>query len=251
VDRLALAPLVSRWWWLLALATVIAGVAGYGAVTRAPKTYQSSVQVLVGPINTDVSLDASGALASTYADLAKSQSVLANAIKVTGSGLTTPELAKATTAISNQVTRIVTITVQNRDPARSAKLANAVAQRLGTLSTEVGTASASVLAAFHSQPEYQALERKTQNRVDRAASRVFGPSVAGRLTVIDPARVPTSAVKPVVPLVTLLSAVGGLLMGGIFVLLRESRTQRRRPMAPVAPHDPFEPAPPPKPRQTA
>jgi capsular polysaccharide biosynthesis protein len=224
-------PLLARWWWLLALGTIVAGVAGYGAVTQVPKTYQAEVQALVGPINTDVSLDASGALASTYADLATSQSVLETAIKNTGSSLSTLELEKATTAISNQVTRIVTISVESRDPTRAAQLANALARRLSVLSTEVDSASKSVLDAFQSQPEYQSLQPAVRDKVKVAANRVFGPSAAGRLKIIDPARPPESADKPVVPLVVLLSALGGLLITAIFVLFRESQSPPRAALA--------------------
>lgn len=243
MDRVALLPLVARWWWVLALGMLVAGAAGYGAVTQVPKTYEAEVQVLVGPINTDVSLDASGALASTYADLATSQNVLDTAIKATGSKLTTIELDKATTAISNEVTRIVTITVESRSPTRAAQLGNAIARRLSFLSTEVDSASKSVLDAFESQPEYQSLPPGFQNRVKRAASRVFGPSAAGRLTIIDPARPPESAAKPVVSLVVVLSAVGGLLITGIFVLVRESHRPLRLdpPMAASAPPPPRKP----------
>lgn len=244
MDRVALLPLVARWWWVLALGMLVAGAAGYGAVRTVPKTYRAEVQVLVGPINTDVSLDASGALASTYADLATSQSVLDSAIKATGSKLTTNELDKATTAISNEVTRIVTITVEHREARRAAQLANALARRLSFLSTEVDSASKSVLDEFASQPEYQSLRPGLQNRVKLAAARVFGPSPAGRLTIIDPARPPDSAAKPVVPLVVLLSALGGMLITGIFILIRESRgPTRREPPGP-------ESAPPPPRRRT-
>jgi capsular polysaccharide biosynthesis protein len=237
VDRVALLPLVARWWWVLALGMLVAGIAGYGAVTRVPKTYEAEAQVLVGPINTDVSLDASGALASTYADLATSQNVLDSAIKATGSKLTTTELDKATSAISNEVTRIVTITVENPDPTRAAQLGNAIARRLSFLSTEVDSASKSVLEAFEATQEYQSLPPGFQSRVRIAASRVFGPSAAGRLTIIDPARPPDSASKPVVPLVVVLSAMGGLLITGIFVLLRESHRPTRfaTPVAASAP----------------
>lgn len=223
MDRVALLPLVARWWWLLALGSLIAGGAGYGAVTTLPKTYQADVRLLVGPINTDVSLNASGALASTYADLVTTRSVLGAAIKATRSELSTTELDGATTVLSNQVTRIVTISVESRDATRASQLANALASRLTSLSTEVDPASEGLLEAFRAQPEYKALPSGIQSRVESAAGRVLGPSVAGRLTVIDPATRPDSAVKPVVPLIVLLSALGGLLTTGIFVLFRESR----------------------------
>lgn len=223
MDRVALLPLVARWWWVLLLGTFLAGAAGLAAVSSVPKTYKAEAQVLVGPVNTDVSLDASGVLASTYADLAKSQNVLEAALRATGSKLSTTEFDKATTAVSNQVTRIVTITVESRDRNRAAQLANAVAKRLSSLSTEVDTASETVLETFKQQPEYQALERPLQDRIGRAAERVFGPSAAGRVTLIDPARPPERPAKPVVSLVVALSAIGGLLIAAIFVLFREAR----------------------------
>lgn len=223
MDRLALQPLVSRWWWLLALATVVAGVAGYETVTRAPKTYQASAQILVGPINSVTSLDASGALAGTYADIVTSERVLDATISSTNTNLSATELAKLTSAISNQVTRIVTIRVENQDAVLAARLANALANRLTVLSGEADPASNSVLEAFQAQPEYQRLPARTQERIKLAASRVLRPSPAGRASIIDPARPQNSPIKPVVPLIVLLSALGGLLISGVFVLIRESR----------------------------
>ncbi len=226
MDRVALLPLVARWWWVLALATLLAGGAGYVAVAQVPKTYRAETQALVGRINTDTSLDVSGALAGTYADIVTSQNVLDAAIRSTGSKYTTKELDEATTAISNDVTRIVTITVEHRDPTWAARLANALARRLSQLSTREDELSKVVLEAFNAQPEIEALQGAARVRVRRAAQRVFAPSVAGRVTIIDPARPPESAAKPVVPLVVLLAAVSGMLIAGVFILVWESRRPR-------------------------
>ncbi len=75
--------LIKNWWWALVLAALAAGIAGYAIATKLPKTYESTVTMLIGPINTDASLDASGSLTATYESLATSQPVLQEAISAT------------------------------------------------------------------------------------------------------------------------------------------------------------------------
>ena len=59
---------VRRWWWTLLVAAWVAGLAGFYVASRIPPTYESSVQLLVGPLNTDdETLRASGQLIQTDA----------------------------------------------------------------------------------------------------------------------------------------------------------------------------------------
>ena len=59
--------------------------------------------MLVGPINTDASLDASGSLTATYESLATSQPVLQEAIAATHAKLTVAQLENAITTTSMYV----------------------------------------------------------------------------------------------------------------------------------------------------
>ena len=61
-------PLLRRWWWLLVLGTVVAGVVSYAITTRIDPTYEAEVGLLTGPISTDEgTVRASGALAASLA----------------------------------------------------------------------------------------------------------------------------------------------------------------------------------------
>src|SRR5690242_10105095 len=115
-EEVTLWQLVRRSWWALALAALVAAIAGFAVATQLPKSYESTVTLLVGPVNTDNSLDASGALTATYESLATSQPVLARAISVTHASLTPTQLQPMVTTTSNSVSRLVTVTVSNADP---------------------------------------------------------------------------------------------------------------------------------------
>jgi capsular polysaccharide biosynthesis protein len=219
----SLAPFVWRWWWVLLIATLLAAGAGYGAATRVAKTYEAETQLLVGQLNTTVDLDASGTLARTYAQIGKGRPILAQAIQTVGARLTPTELGKASTIDSNEITRIISVRVQNRDPRTAAQLADAISAQLVDLSSARRAKASSGIDAFEHEPEIQALPPGTQNGVLAAAERVFSGSVAGGLHVTESAEVPTKPVKPSIPLLVVLAAVGGLLLASGFALAWDAR----------------------------
>lgn len=226
-----LAPFMWRWWWVLLIATLLAAGAGYGAATRITKTYEAEAQLLVGQLNTTVDLDASGTLARTYAQIGKGRPVLARAIRMAGAKLTPTELDKASTIESNEITRIVSVRVENRDRRLAAKLANALANRLIELSSTARTRRSSGLKTFEGEPEVAALAPGTRRGVLTAAERVFSGSSAGDLHVIETAAVPTKPVKPSIPLLVVLAGLGGLLLASAFALAWDAR----EPTVPAAP----------------
>jgi uncharacterized protein involved in exopolysaccharide biosynthesis len=226
-----LAPFMWRWWWVLLIATLLAAGAGYGAATRITKTYEAEAQLLVGQLNTTVDLDASGTLARTYAQIGKGRPVLARAIRMTGAKMTTKELDDDSTIESNEITRIVSVRVQNRDRRLAAKLANALATRLVELSARPRTGSGSTLSAFGGEPEIASLPPDTRRRVVAAAERVFNGSSAGDLHITETAAVPTKPVKPSIPLLVVLAGLGGLLLASAFALAWDAR----EPTVPVPP----------------
>jgi Mrp family chromosome partitioning ATPase len=75
-----------------------------------------------------------------------------------------------------------------------------------------------------SDPSIQNLPTQTQNGIRDAASHIFGNASAGKLSVVDPAIPPTSAIAPRVSLITVLGVVAGLLIVGLLVFLREAVT---------------------------
>lgn len=179
--------ILRRWWWTLLVAVWVAGLLGYLFGSRIVPTYESSVRLLVGPINTDTNtLRASGQLVQTYAELAVSQPLLESTVSELG---LPPEaadsLAAAVRTTANDQTRILTIRVQGRSPEATTQAANAIAGELIDL-TSRGT----------SRPE-------------------------GQVQVIEFAKVPFAPIAPQISLIVLMAAAAGLLGAVILVLLAE------------------------------
>jgi capsular polysaccharide biosynthesis protein/Mrp family chromosome partitioning ATPase len=221
-DELTLWQLVRRWWWALALAAIAAGLAGYAVASKLPKTYQSTATLLVGPINTDTALDASGSLTATYESLATSQPVLQSAISATGVKLTPVQLGNATTTSSNIVSRLVTISVSYRDPAIAAKLANALSARIAALAQTSTKATNEAIAAFDTEPQVQTLSPHQRNRVESALRQVLGASPAGEVTIVNPGTAASAPSSPKKPLIAVLSALAGLMIAVLLLLGRMS-----------------------------
>lgn len=225
MEQGSLLPLVKRWWRALLAAALIAGAAGYAIASTAEPTYEAQVQMIVGPINTDFStIEAAGTLGRSYAELARSRPVLADAIRLADAKTTPQKLLddESVTTTSNDITRIVAITVRFGDAKTTTALANALAKRVQQLAAkapdEVGEANELLM----SQPEIQAFRISEQDRIGEAVARVLNPSVGGLVTVVDPAVVPEDPIAPRVSLITLLAAFMGLLIMSVVVLLRES-----------------------------
>src|ERR1700710_187944 len=117
-----LAGVLRRRGWIVVLATVIAALAGNVAAARRAQHYESSAVLLVGPINAGIAtLRASGPLAETYAELAKSRPLVTATERATGAGGLAPDIHVR----ANQATRLLTIDVRDTDPVRAARIANA------------------------------------------------------------------------------------------------------------------------------
>jgi succinoglycan biosynthesis transport protein ExoP len=222
-DEMTVGQLVRRWWWVLLLATVAAGASGYGVATLLPRSYQSTATVLVGPINTDIALDASGSLTATYESLATSQPVLQAAISATRAPLTPLELGNAVTTTSNTISRLVTISVSYRDPAIAARLANALADRLSRLARTSSKATNAAITTFDAAPQVQALAAGQRGSVESALRQVLGASPAGRVTIVNPAIAASAPASPKKPMIAVLSALAGLLIAMLVLLGRMSR----------------------------
>ncbi|MEO5884142.1 MAG: GNVR domain-containing protein [Candidatus Limnocylindrales bacterium] len=184
--------ILRRWWWTLLVAVWVASLLGFLIGSRIAPTWESSVRLLVGPINTDTNtLKASGQLVQTYAELAVSQPLLQS----TASELGLPpeaadELAATVRTSANDQTRILTIRVQGPDAAGTTQAANSIAGELIDL-TSRGT----------SLPE-------------------------GQVQVIEFAKVPTEPIAPQISLIILMAAAAGLIGALVLVLLAEYLADR-------------------------
>ncbi len=225
MDEKSLLPLLRRWWRPLLVGAVLGGLAGNYVANRSAPTYEAEVKMLVGPINTDFdTIEAAGELGRSYAEIARSRPVLRDAIRETGAR-TTPTVMLEDNAIrttSNDVTRIVQITVQYGDAKTAAALANTLARRIQRLAARTPDQFTITARRLMEQPEISRLDRPAQDAVSTAAKRVMSASIGGLVTVVDPAEVPVDPVAPRVALVTAMAAIMGLIAMALILLLRES-----------------------------
>jgi succinoglycan biosynthesis transport protein ExoP len=223
VDNITLMPLIRRWWWALLLAALLAGFAANAAASRSTPTYAAEVRMLVGPISAEFgTLRAAGELGRTYSELAASLPVLREAAKSSGVELTDTELRKAVQATSNEISRLVTVSVQYEDPKRAADFANAIAARLRQLTQRAPEQETEAIDELMRQDEVEGLTEREQDGLHDAALRVFGQGLSGRVSVIDPAEAIADPVAPRVTLITLLAAIAGMIAAGVAILLKES-----------------------------
>jgi capsular polysaccharide biosynthesis protein len=169
------AKVVQRWRWALIAATVAAGLAGYITASAAAPRYEARSVLLVGPLNVSKeTLDAAGQLAQTYAELARTQTILG----ATARRLRLPADALDVETSASTATRLLTIRARHPNPALAARIANVEAAEL---------------------------IRTTEER------RRAGSAGASTLRVVDAARANSSPTGPAPAAVGLLSALVGLL----------------------------------------
>lgn len=111
-----------------ALAGLLLGlVAGVVYAQLQPTRYESSVQLLVGPIGAERStLDASGMLARTYAGILASREMLDRV----GAGLGVPVSAADVTAVADERSRVILLVVSRPEADLAPRIADALAADL-------------------------------------------------------------------------------------------------------------------------
>ena len=188
---------VMRERWVVTVLTLCLCL-GLGAVGTllTPKLYQARSQVFV----TTVLPNDAGALAAantfatarvqSYVSLATAPGVTDPVARQLGLNITGSQLAKQITAEAPPNTVLINITVRDRSAGRSAAIANAVADRFGTV--------------------VQDLE-EGRNGTDSPV----------RVSLTNPAGVPSAPVRPRPALNMLLALFGGLLAAAAAAMLRE------------------------------
>jgi polysaccharide biosynthesis transport protein len=161
---------------------------GFLVANRLPAAYEAEARLLVGPLSADKdTLSAAGAQARTYAALATTTPMLAATARRSGLGSSAAAVrSKVRDVTASDVTRLISIRVRDREPARAATIANALA--------EVLKARASI-----------------------------GPPV-GNLHIVESAAAPRTSVGPSASLIVPLAAVAGLLGAFGIVVLVDSLT---------------------------
>lgn len=118
--------------WIVVLVTGAAALAGHAVALDHPRVHVAKALLLVGPLKAGMdTLGASGPMAETYAELARSRPVLDATARRVGQRSVGANLEVS----ANQTTRLLTVEARDPDPVRAARLANAHAASLVTLST--------------------------------------------------------------------------------------------------------------------
>jgi capsular exopolysaccharide synthesis family protein len=197
VDLRDYLRLLRKGWPIVLACLALGAAAGIGLTLATTKVYQASVQTFVATSNTTTS-SADLAQGNTftqdrvqsYTSIANSPAVTTAVIRDLGLDMTPSQLAAKISADAPLNKVLINLHVTDHDPRTAARLANAVAEHFDTV-----------------------VENVEQTAAD-------GQPVV-KLTVIHPAEVPTSPVKPSKILNIGLGIVIGLLLGVGIVILRD------------------------------
>jgi len=241
-----------RWWLLLLIGPLIAAAVGYVAATLLPPVYQANATLLVTrgiPTANLAAEDAIGgeSLARTYAEALKTRPVLEGAAGRINERLPIRELQRAVAVRTIAGTQLLRLSVEDGDPERAARLANAIVdvfseqnlerqasryassrlnleQLVGTLRAELDTRSAEIqqrratdvagdaqLARLES--EYAQLQATYSESV-RAyeALRIAEVQGLNGVTAVEPAVAPIEPIRPQKPLTAAIALVAGLVL---------------------------------------
>ncbi|HEU5150458.1 MAG TPA: alginate lyase family protein [Iamia sp.] len=177
-------PVIRRWGLVIAVATGIATLVGYGLARQATPTYEARADLLVGPLDADeATLRAATAAIATYAELATAPPTL-EAV-ATATGIDRSQLRAGVRVTADPEARILRVRARAHDATAAAAAANGVADQLDRLIVE------------------------------------DSPAESGRVTRIDEATPPATPISPRVEVITPLAAMGGLLGGLALVMVLE------------------------------
>jgi capsular exopolysaccharide synthesis family protein len=239
--------IIRSWLWLLIAGLLLAGGAAYLVSSALPKVYEATVTLLVGQSSSSSTpnyndLLASQRISQTYADLATTGTILGPVIADAGLGLTPDQFRGRVTAAASSQSSLITVTVQDGNPQRSAVLANAIADQLIAASDSVYGKNSQVQDFITAQISAAQVQiQDTQAQIDRlaglqdpttadtqqlqalrvqiaalrqtyAALLALPGSGANAITVVDRATQPGAPASPRVLLTTLLTALVGLLL---------------------------------------
>lgn len=127
--------IISRWYWLLILTTLLAGATVYWILEQQPALYRGSALLLVGPSTSSANpelndLRTSGQLLETYAVLATTRPVLEDIIREFDLALRPDDLGKLIEITTTPETQILRVRVTNEDPELALGITNYLAERI-------------------------------------------------------------------------------------------------------------------------
>lgn len=130
--------LVFRWWWVLALGTLIAVAIGYGVTQSQSPVYEATATVMVGDfiqapqINRD-DIIARDAYTQAYADMARREPVLNGVVKALGLNLSWNQLKNSVNVKVVANTSLIEINASANSPQKAQAIAGEVAKQLTLL----------------------------------------------------------------------------------------------------------------------
>jgi capsular polysaccharide biosynthesis protein len=189
-DGLTMSRFAAAAWrraWIVTLVAGAAALAAYVVARDHPRVHEAKAVLLVGPLKAGINtLRASGPLAETYAELARSRPLLAT----TERRVRERGLRESIEVSANQTTRLLTVQARDPDPVRAARVANAHAASLVAL----------------------------------AARRASVGVPSGRVQVVDPAVPGRATVGLDATTLTILAGLLGLVVSlGVVALVESSR----------------------------
>ncbi len=256
--------IILRRWWLLIILPIIATTVGYLISIRQPSVYQATTTILIGQNiqSADVNrtdIQASEALALTYADLTVRQPILQNVIDKLNLGVSWRNLRNRIHAEPVTGTQLLEINVEANSPELARSIADEVANQLILLSPNNRTDSSDeTLSAFNNQQiaylqekilseqkKIDGLEAAIQNARSSEAladlqnqkmdlekliaerEQIYLGLVAlankdtmpNSLAVVEPAQASNYRIRPRVELNSILSGMLGLVLALGFILL--------------------------------
>jgi capsular exopolysaccharide synthesis family protein len=126
-------PVLRRWWWLPALAALLAAATSYGIASRLPRVYEGRARLQVTPAqvsprNPDYNtvLGAEG-LTRTYAEMLRTRAVVEAALQATGLGQQYEDALPRITVTALRDTQLIEIRARADDPEVASRLTNALA----------------------------------------------------------------------------------------------------------------------------
>lgn len=254
--------LLWRWLWLLLLATLGAAIVALVISILTKPVYAATATVLInqaphGDLTDPNALVSGQRLAQTYVELLTKRPVLEEALQSTGAVMTTEDLAQAVKVNIVGDTGLITIQVENEDPAMAAKLANTIpaifaeqngalqasryADTLASLSQELTNINTQIQKT---QTDINALGTPTtvDDRAELArlqtifsqlnenhatllqtyeSTRLTEAQTTSNIQIVEPALVPAIPVRPRLLQNTLLAAAVGLMLAIGLVFLVE------------------------------
>lgn len=159
MEKQELIRIARRWWWLVIVGAIAAGMAAYWVSQNNTDIYEASSRLIVGPGVDSPSpglddLRAGGHLLRTYAELPTTNPMLQGVIDRLGLDMEPVRLREMIEVRASEETQILTLYVRSPDAGDARRIANEMAQALVDISPSAeGTAASAINEQMRVQAE--------------------------------------------------------------------------------------------------